>query len=88
MCDTHTHTHTHTHSRTCHLFVSTFIYFPYFFLHSLREKNGEIHTLTEICVCCVPWARVGDIFFSRGKSNPMAAVSLYVGLSFLYHDIN
>lgn len=73
MCETHTH----THSGICHLFVSTFIYFPRFFytLQFVWEKWGDAHTgcLSSVCVVCV--RRGWGMFFLGGeRSNPMKAV--------------
>ena len=55
MCDTHTHTHTHTHRGICHLFVSTFIYFLWFFytLQFVWEKWGDAHTVCLSSVCAL-----------------------------------
>lgn len=76
MCDTHTLTRSHTNSGICHLFVSTFIYFPWFFytLQFVWEKWGDAHTacLSSVYVVCV--GRGWGMFFSRGESNPMKAV--------------
>lgn len=73
---------THTHSGICHVFVFTFIYFPWFFstLQFVWEKMGRCaHTACPSShVCCVHWKRVGDVFFfffsSREIGNPMNTV--------------
>jgi len=62
---THTHTHTHTHSGICHLFVSTFIYFPWCFylMQFVWEKMWRCtHSLRCVCVCALG----GGCFFLGG----------------------
>ncbi len=65
MWHTHAHTHAHTHSGICHVFVSSFIYFLWFFytLQFVWEKWGDAHTVCLSSVYVV-WAWCGWGMFS------------------------
>ncbi len=70
MCETQTHTHTCTQwnlpSLCFHLHLFSLV-----FLHvavCVRKMGRCTHSLSELCVCCVRWARVGDVFFRGGKA--------------------
>lgn len=73
---------THTHSGICHVFVFTFIYFPWFFstLQFVWEKMGRCtHSLSKLsCVLCALEKGGGCFLFlffsSREISNPMNTV--------------
>lgn len=65
----HTHTNTHTVESAISLFPPSFIFSGFSTRCSLCEKYREMRTHTHthsLCeLCCVCWARVGDVFSRR-----------------------